>query len=261
MAVGEIEAALWSDSASDRLRVARSLSKAELDHLHEKLCLGCPVAPWPYGNATTVNPLLVTLGASPGASPAANDPGVGALALPTAGVRHPHTHYVDRRGFWRKIRLLAWMLLEDAVATEDDAYALFGNMNLSPGRSGKTSEVAVDERFAGWVVQTIRDRLRPRLLVCLGLKNRRAGPGRDLAHLLERSFAGFRSDRPDIARGFEHGGKRYEFQEWDVTGPWGNAIKVVYWPQHPSRVPFGAFEVWERACLEFVHRHADLLRR
>ena len=64
-----VDAALWSDSVSERLKAARSLGGAELHDLRRELCRGCPVEPWPYGNATTVNPLLVTLGASPGASP------------------------------------------------------------------------------------------------------------------------------------------------------------------------------------------------
>ena len=260
-ALGERSAALWSDSVSERLSAARSLGKMELGSLHRELCQGCPVEPWPYGNATTVNPLLITLGASPGGSPSLDDPGVRPLTLPPAGVRHPHTSYEDGRGYWRKIRLLARTLLMVGSATEADAYALFGNMNLSPGRSGKASDVNVEERFAEWVVQTIRDRLRPRILVCLGLKTHRAGPGRALATLLDRSFDDFRADRPHVAHAFEHGAKRYEFLEWDVTGPLGNAIKVVHWPQHPSRVPFGAFEVWERACREFVARHPRLVRR
>ena len=173
---------------------------------------------------------------------------------------HPHALYEDGRGFWRKVRLLARELLTVGAATEADAWALFGNMNLSPGRSGSASEVHVEERFAAWIVETVRDRLRPRLLVCLGLKNRRIGPGRDLAALLERSFSDFRADRPHAAHDFEHGSRRYEFLEWDVAGPHGNALKVVHWPQHPSRVPFGALEVWERACREFAGRHASLLR-
>ena len=245
---------------SERLLAARSLGDEELERLQRELCRGCPVEPWPYGNATTVNPLLVTLGASPGASPSADDPGVGPLELPPAGAMHPHAIYEDGRGFWRKVRLLARELLTVGSATEADAYALFGNMNLSPVRSGSASEVQVEERFAAWVVETVRDRLRPRFLVCLGLKARRNGPGRDLAALLERSFSDFCADRPHAAHGFEHGSTRYEFSEWDVIGPLGNAVKVVHWPQHPSRPPFGKFAVWERACREFAGRHAGLLR-
>ena len=56
---------LWSDSVGERLRSARALSEPELEAVHAALCEGCPVEPWPYGNATSINPLLVTLGPSP----------------------------------------------------------------------------------------------------------------------------------------------------------------------------------------------------
>ena len=60
---------LWSDSVSERLRSADALSEPKLEAVHAALCEGCPVEPWPYGNATSINPLLVTLGPSPGNSP------------------------------------------------------------------------------------------------------------------------------------------------------------------------------------------------
>ena len=62
-------ARLWGDSMGERLRGARALSESALSAVHEELCLGCPVTPWPYGNATLINPMLVTLGPSPGGSP------------------------------------------------------------------------------------------------------------------------------------------------------------------------------------------------
>ena len=52
----ERSTALWNDSVSERLSAARSLGKVELDSLQRELCRECPVEPWPYGNATTVNP-------------------------------------------------------------------------------------------------------------------------------------------------------------------------------------------------------------
>ena len=59
-------ARIWTDSIAARLSSARTLSDGALAALHNGLCEGCPVTPWPYGNATSINPLLVTLGASPG---------------------------------------------------------------------------------------------------------------------------------------------------------------------------------------------------
>ena len=76
---------LWSDSVGERLRSASALSEPELEAVHAELCEGCPVEPWPYGNATSINPLLVTLGPSPGNSPSRAGPAGRPLSPRRAG--------------------------------------------------------------------------------------------------------------------------------------------------------------------------------
>lgn len=251
-------AGLWDDSAGRRLKAARSLAPASvLGRVQADLSSGCPVAPWPYGNATSVNPLLVTLGPSPGAAPDPTRPDPAELPfhLPTAGERHPHTTYEDPRRFWDKIRWLAQALLHTAGVAEDDAYALFGNMNLDTRRSGSASNVRIDPAFAAWVLRTVRDKLRPRFLVCFGLRRRA-----DAAGLLAAAF-GFHATAPHAEHALAcYRRRRLTFQEWDCTGPSGNHIKIVHWPQHPSRPPFTSIDVWQAACREFVDRHGHLLR-
>ena len=167
---------LWSDSISRRLGAARTLDEAALAAVHAELCEGCPVEPWPYGNATSINPLVVTLGPSPGGPPTRGVADLAGTRLPppTAGSPHPHPHpdYLHRSTFWKKIRWLACALLQRETMSSEDAYALFGNMNLDPQRSGSASEVQVDSAFGTWVLRTIRDRLRPRLVICFGLRNK-----------------------------------------------------------------------------------------
>ena len=251
-------AGLWTDSIAERLSSARALSNGALDALQIGLCEGCPVTPWPYGNATSINPLLVTLGASPGGSPNPNDPDAGEnpLELPTAGVRHPHTTYEDAKGFWPKIRCLARTVLAVGTTTAEDAYALFGNMNLDTARSGKASDVQFDPVFGAWVLRTIRDQLQPRFLVCLGLRTSRGANT-----LLEQAFDGFDRKRPHAEPRLAcYQDKRLTFREWDCTAPTGNELKIVHWPQHPSRPEFNAFAPWQAACREFATRHRDLIR-
>ena len=249
---------LWSDSVGERLRSARALVGRELEAVHAALCEGCPVEPWPYGNATSINPLLVTLGPSPGNSldPAVPDPAKERLRLPTADERHPHTKYKDSRGVWDRIRYLARTVLEIGGATEEEAYALLGNMSLDTRRSGRVRDVQIDPAFGRWVLRTIRDRLRPRYLVCFGLKSKKEALG-----LLEETFDGFARGKPHAEhrfRGYER--SRLAFQEWDCTGLSGNKMKIVQWPQHPSRAPFTSFPLWQQACREFADRHRRLVR-
>ena len=204
-----------------RLRAARALNVREQETAHAALVEDCPVEPWPYGNATSINPLLVTLGASPGASPdpSVPDPALRPLDLPTVGVRHPHTHYDDPKRFWRKIRHLACTVLGKGGIDEDDALALFGNMNLDTGRRGQARAVRIDPSFARWVLATIRDRLRPRFLVCLGLVSK---PEAGL--LLAEAFDGFDPRSPHNEVAFHADGKAWKFREWDTACPAGNAI-------------------------------------
>ena len=249
-------ARIWGDSICERLRGARALTESALSAVHEDLCRGCPVPPWPYGNATSINPLLVTLGPSPGASPkrAVADLAGRPLELPTAGVRHPHTNYEDGRNYWRKIRRLVRTIVQAGATSSDDSYALFGNMNLDPGRSGQASDVRFDEKYGRWVLRTIRDGLRPRFLVCLGLKGRP-----EAIDLLAQEFKIDAETRQEHALAcYEQ--KRFVFREWDCKGSTGNPIKLVLWPQHPSRAPFTNPEIWRNACHEFADRHYGLIR-
>ena len=210
----------------------------------------------PYGNATSINPLLVTLGPSPGGSPDRSVPDQAGkpLALPTAGVMHPHTNYEDGKNYWRKICWLARTILQAGTTSSEDSYALFGNMNLDSSRSGRASDVCIDERFGRWVLHTIRDGLRPRFLVCFGLKSKP-----EAMELLAQAF------RIDVLTPREHPlacyeRKRLVFREWDCEGTAGNPIKLVLWPQHPSRAPFTNIEIWRNACHEFAYRHRGLIR-
>ena len=213
--------------------MARVLSESALSAVHEELCQDCPVPPWPYGNATSINPLLVTLGPSPGGSPNRSVPDLAGkpLELPTAGVRHPHTNYEDGKNYWRKLRRLARTVVQVGTTSSEDSYALFGNMNLDSNRRGRASDVRIDEKFGRWVLRTIRDRLRPRFLICLGLKGKP-----EAMELLAQVF------KIDAVDPQEHPlacyqEKRMVFREWDCEGCGSNPIKLVLWPQHPSQAP------------------------
>lgn len=251
---------LWCESASRRLRAARSLTDPQLDYIHKALCEGCPVEPWPYGNATSINPLLVTLGVSPGDSPQSGDLDTSPLELPPAGSPHPHVNYPDPKGYWDKVRHLARAVITPPDGSETDAYALFGNMNLDPKRNGDASRVVINPIFAEWVLRTIKCQLRPKWLVCLGLTVK-LRQDRVLRQTFESIFE-LDLGKPD---------KRYQllastsstycFREWEVHAG-SDPLTVVLWPNHPSWPPFRRnFKQWCGACEQFQVRDAERLSR
>ena len=250
---------LWSNSISERLCAARALSESELAKARARLRADRPCPSWPYGYATSINPLLMTLGVSPGSarSWAGRDPAKQPFDAPTAGKQHSHIARLERETeFGKRVCHLAGEILQIGEIPEEDAYAVFGNVVLDPNRSGRASNVTIKREFAWWILRTIRDHLRPRYLICLGMKGNRS-----TARFLEQSFDGFMRKEPHREYRFRSY-KRSEltFEEWDVEGSHGNQIKIVYWPQHPRRAPFSSFEIWRAACREFAERHGDLIR-
>ena len=249
---------LWSAKPLERLHSARQVTAAELRHLHESLCSGCPIEPWPFGNATVVNPFLVTLGASPGNSPAAGDAdflSAGGHLFPTCGEPHPGTRYRDTRGFWDKLRVLVRTALMAPDACEDDGLSLFGNLNLDTGMSGEAKTVSVKSEFAEWLLRTIRHKLRPRIVVMLGLTTYLRGNS-DVAGILREVFPGFELNRPHREIPFyAYEKKRLLFREWDVGDDKSGNLTLVMWPQHPSKAPFSNGEYWAASCREFAERY------
>ena len=183
---------LWGASRTARLSSALSLTSEELNAIRDDLRRGRTEPGWPYGSATSINPLLVILGASPGNSPQRGDRNFVTrepFDLPTAGKPHSGVFYPDTTGYWDKVKVLAQTLLDPDGSLEDDALALFGTMNLATAASASASasDVQIDDSFARWVLATIRDGLRPRVLVLLGLRGRL----KELSKLFADTFEGF----------------------------------------------------------------------
>ncbi len=111
--------------------------------------------------------------------------------------------------------------------------------------------MAVNPDFVRWLLQTIKHKLRPSILVCLGLNDKlKKEP---LRSAFETTF-GLKLDEPDDKYRFDI----YFFREWKVTE---GRLKIVFWPNHPSRHPFSNFEIWQKACEEFKNRNSKLVDR
>ena len=226
---------IWGASRRARLSSARALTSEALNAIHDALRRGRVEPGWPYGSATSINPLLVILGASPGNSPQPGDCNYVTrepFPLPTAGEPHHGVFYPDPRGYFDKARGLAQTLLDHDGALGDDAFALLGTMNLATAASGRASDVRIDDSFARWVLATIRDGLRPRVLVLLGLRGRL----KELSRLFADVFEGFDVRHPHHEYALEkYQTKRLVFREWELAGNHGSPMLLVDWPQHPKQ--------------------------
>ncbi|MEQ8651222.1 MAG: hypothetical protein RIC87_02035 [Kiloniellales bacterium] len=149
-------------------------------------------------------------------------------------------------------------LLDHGAGDTHDALSLFANLDLSTGASGEAANVSIDQRFGTWVLRLARDRLRLRVIICLGfvsiLRNNAA-----MRIAFESSFGNIDLARPQAIYPFRaYTEKRFLFREWDVVTTYGNPIKVVVWPQHPGRVPMTNADLWKTSCEEFKTRHEQI---
>ena len=257
---------LWGRSRRARLKSARALTGEELSQIHgrlrKELPHGEPAHGWPYGSATSINPIVVILGVSPGDSPAPGDLDHGTgkpFPLPTAGKQHPRFEYSDTGGFWRKIRTLGRTILDHDDTMGDGALALCGTLNLSTDTSGKAHKAAVEPDFCRWVLETIRDGLRPLVLIRLGMRTTISPAAK---RTFREMFPGFHENRHHRIYRFRAnpGNDNRWFREWNSETKAGPLL-IVDWPQHPAWPPFGKSkdEVWFQACREFVEQNSGMI--
>lgn len=258
----ENEANIWSAQPPVRLQAARQLSSEQKQRISNYLLEGCPTPMWPFGNPTVINPYIVTLGASPGGSPAKEDRGSAAPTEyegPAVGFPHRGIYYPDSSHFWDKMRLFSH--LTQPQLQENDAESLFGHLNLDVGSSGQAIKAGFNTEMAQWVMQTIIEKLRPRFVVMIGLGGYLKKNPAALSIMNSVFFGDRRMDNcslPKPSRVIEFKGyskRRHVFKEWDISRGTSYPTTLVNWPQHPSRAPFSNREIWEASCREFALRH------
>jgi len=250
---------LWSSSPTHRLRAAKALTQQQLDQIHRNMLTNAPNGKWPHGQSTSINPLIVVLGPSPGASPQTgdeDDPYDKPQILPTSGVHPMISTYNDGKRFFESCRTLFNTMLASRRINGPDVFSLCGIMNLNPFRAGSANDVEFDPDFVKWVLHIISEHLRPRILVCLGLKGRLNG---DAKHLFEETFSGlnFRHAQSFVFKAYED--KRLTFDELEIPNRGDYPMLLVSWPNHSSRAPFSNSDLWEKSCEEFRDRHRHLI--
>ena len=211
---------VWNSEAATR----RASARCEGTEIARTLTEMSPGGHWPSGMPTSVNPMLVIIGASPGASPALDR--VEIDYTPTTDA-HPGLWYPDTRGYWASVRTLATAVFTRLAPglSHDDALALTGALNLGTEQAGSAAG-STDPDTAGWAMQAV-ERLRPVVVLLNGLK-------------------GELGQRPDVAAAFNLAGARIDWQR----------------PEEERKFPLGNYSsrIWRRDAHVFIMLPNHLVR-
>jgi hypothetical protein len=248
---------LYASIPSERLRAARAVPDRERHEYVERLARGSGYNPWPYGMPTSINPLVVFIGVSPGNSPATQpqaDLERGTYGSPTFGEPHRGMSYPDSNSYWLKVRELAVELVGifDSSLPAEDRLALAGHLNLGTGSFGRAGPNAVEKSVVRWVSRVLYEDLRPKIVVGFGLVGVLLSPqARELRQAWDDGGLHISWTRPElISRAV--GKNVYTFRVWGATREDGEEVEFVIFPNHPSRAPFagrgGAGSRWQEAC-------------
>lgn len=225
---------IWSDNPAERLAAARDPRIVGDWRLRIGAC--APMQPWPYGMPTSINPVVLFLGASLGGSPPTGDPvhqKCEAYDLPTAGQPHLGLYVPDRRNYWDRVREAGMMFVQahQPGMPELDAHALIGQLNLGTGQFGRAENAPLEPSYCRWVPEAILDHLRPSYVVLLGLKSILSSSTMfDPAGRL-----GINWRKPDERFPFiGYTRAKYSFRLWRRMRPHGGKIRFVLWPQPPT---------------------------
>lgn len=225
---------------------------------------GSPFSEWPCGMPASIDPELVFIGVSPGNSPMPEDTiSSQAASQPPRFVSAPtvhkpnnsHFYYPDSSKYWEKLRYLAhqYFLLENDGITENAAISRCSHFNLGTGDAGTATKHDVEEDVVKWV-SSLLDRIhKPELVILFGLnsilKDEEISSWWNHSQGLTVPWSTPHEQR----RLTSYHGRSYRFREWRVKASSGNELKLLMWPNHPSRPPFRNIEFWQRTVREYIH--------
>lgn len=211
----------------------------------------------------SIDPELVFIGVSPGNSPMPQEhvspecerqtPTF--VSAPTAyKPSNSHFYYPDSSRYWEKLRYLAhqYFLSEDPNTTEHEAISRCSHFNLGTGDAGSATKHDVEKEVVKWVSNLLNVEQTPKLVILFGLlnilKDEEVKSWWNHSRGLKVPWSS--PDKESVFKGYQK--KAYRFREWLVKASNGGEVKLVMWPNHPSRVPFRDIDVWQRAVMEYV---------
>jgi len=246
----------------EHLRHVRIHTLSDQQRMVATLCNNCPttatlVNGWPLGMPASLDPKLVIIGASPGDSP---KPGhTGAVSdygecLPTVNPSlNSDFYYEDSRKYWKKIRylLLAFCNRERSIESLPDAIALTSHLNLSTIANGQAGVEGIEPDVVRWVSRLLNNKHSPDLVVLVGLKKIMLDDKQNRVINWWNCKGGLLVNwkQPEESPLL---GTSLSFREWMATNAAGHRVRIVMWPNHPSRVPFGSIQIWNQTVDQFL---------
>ena len=235
----------------------KAMSPEEVSQQKERLIASTPGKEWPCGFPASLDPRLVIIGVSPGNSPYEPEAGEEQkrfLCEPgIIGGEESHYYYPDTSGYWKKIRLLASSYFNSGgeCFPELDALSLTTHINLGENSSGKATLEDIEDDFVAWASSLVNKIHNPDVVILLGLKNiiKNADVSRRWNH---SGGLKINWNNPDDNILFPYGKNSYAFELWRVVNSHGKEVKVVLWPNYPSRI-FG-MENWRQSVETFLSK-------
>lgn len=250
------------DNYLEHLKWLKSLSTAEVEKKANQLVATTPEGVWPDGFPASIDPKLLLIGVSYGNSPEKKvddkyQNGKKHYKSRPCAIKDQDSHfyYKDTSHYWEKLRYLSLSYFRHFYKTfsEIDAISLTTSINLGTGSDGKATVANVEEEYVKWASKLINYIYNPDIVVLFGLW----GIFKENEEVRQwwNHKSGIKIDWENPGyppHEFNVNGRNYKYRVWSVTNSNGHQIKVVTWPNHPSRHPFRNIEWWKKSVDQFI---------
>lgn len=229
----------------------RNLSPERKKEIAKQFEQTTPTGTWPDGMPASLNPKLVLIGISPGNSPDRSDKVYLSYPSDSHGDQN-HFYYQDKSKYWEKLRYLLKRYFND-LENEDDAICLTTHLNLGTGSAGKATKNTLQPEYVKWASRFLASTIRPETIILFGYVG--------YINQRESSFiedwnceGGLSTPWNNLSKTHFCCGnrRRLSYREWSFRRDDGSNIRIVIWPNHPSRPPFRNFDIWKRSVDEFI---------
>ncbi len=247
----------------DRINKIKNLSPQEIEHMRNTLLNTLSGdqflnKKWPYGMPSSIDPKLIFVGVSMGASPSKelgnkyeNDDDCLFSNVTNAKQSKKHFYYPDTKRYWKKLRLFSYEYFNrnGSILSECQSIELTSHFNLGTGTAGLATSNDVEKPYVEWVSQLLNHQLSPELVVFFGLNG----------ILKDEKISGWWNFKDGIKVDWKKPTNEikllntpYKFREWHVEKEDGKKIRLVMWPNHPSRPPFSKESNWEASVHQYI---------